>query len=62
MSYVFSALSNPMSTLVALILTVSVFSGMQLYRNQLSSSGPNTILGGALGALLFLFALTVSSG
>jgi len=52
------ALSNGMSSVVSLILSVGVFSGMQLYRHQLASSGPLTILGGGLGSLLFLFILT----
>jgi len=51
-------LSNSMTTVVAVILSVSVFSGMQLYRHQLASSGPFTVLGGFLGSVLFLFSLT----
>jgi len=48
-----------MSALVAVVLAGGVFSGMQLYRHVLASSGPLTVLGGALGALLFVFLLTV---
>jgi len=51
-------LSNGMSALVATVLAGGVFSGMQLNRHVLASSGPLTILGGGLGALLFLFILT----
>jgi len=47
-----------MSAIVASILSVGLFAGMQLYRQQLASSGPLTIFGGALGAALFLFILT----
>jgi hypothetical protein len=58
---ILAALSNSMSTLVAVVLAVGVFSGMQLYRQQLASSGPLTVLGGGLGSILFLFILTVGS-
>ncbi|KAI5709896.1 protein KRTCAP2 homolog [Diaphorina citri] len=52
------ALSNGNSFLISLILTVIIFSGMQMYRQWLSSSQLNTILGGLLGSLFFVFSLT----
>jgi len=47
-----------MSSVVAFVLSMAVFSGMQVYRHQLASSGPLTVLGGGLGATLFLFILS----
>nr|CAB3260088.1 keratinocyte-associated protein 2-like [Phallusia mammillata] len=46
------------SAVVSLILSLLVFSGMQLFKAQLASSEGLTILGGFLGSLLFLFLLT----
>lgn len=40
------------------ILTVLVFSGMQIYKASLASSQVYTILGGYIGSILFLCVLT----
>uniref|UniRef100_A0A8D8XRL8 Protein KRTCAP2 homolog n=1 Tax=Cacopsylla melanoneura TaxID=428564 RepID=A0A8D8XRL8_9HEMI len=52
------ALSTGNSFIISLVLTILIFSGMQMYRQWLSSSQLNTILGGLLGSLFFLFSLT----
>jgi len=52
-------LTQGMSSVVSFILAIGVFSGMQLYKHQLASSGPLTIVGGGIGSVLFLFSLTV---
>lgn len=50
--------SSQMSCLLSGLLGILTFAGMQLYRNQLASSQPLTILGGYLGSLLFILSLT----
>jgi uncharacterized membrane protein YdcZ (DUF606 family) len=55
-----SAVSSGTSFVLASILTVLLFSGMQMYRQWLASSQLHTILGGYLGSVLFIFVLTVS--
>lgn len=55
-----SALSNGMSAVIASILSVGLFAGIQVYRQQLASSGPLTIFGGSLSSVLFVLILTVS--
>lgn len=57
-SVIFSALSSGNSFLISVILTVLTFSGMQMYKQWLSSSQLNTIIGGLLGSLFFVFCLT----
>lgn len=52
------ALSSGNSFLISVILTVLTFSGMQMYKQWLSSSQLNTIIGGLLGSLFFVFCLT----
>ncbi|RZF38236.1 hypothetical protein LSTR_LSTR005597 [Laodelphax striatellus] len=52
------AVSSGTSFLLSSILTVLLFSGMQMYRQWLSSSQLHTILGGYLGSLLFILCLT----
>jgi predicted neutral ceramidase superfamily lipid hydrolase len=51
-------LNESTSFVVALVLSVVTFSGMQMARPILSSSPPFTILGGFLGSVLFTFLLT----
>ena len=51
-------LNESTSFVVALVLSVVTFSGMQMARHILSSSPPLTILGGFLGSVLFTFLLT----
>ncbi|XP_022184258.1 protein KRTCAP2 homolog [Nilaparvata lugens] len=52
------AVSSGTSFLLSSILTVLLFSGMQMYRQWLSSSQLHTIFGGYLGSLLFILCLT----
>lgn len=54
------AVSSGTSFVLAAILTVLLFSGMQMYRQWLASSQLHTILGGYLGSVLFILILTVS--
>lgn len=42
------------------LLSLLLFTGMQMYSRQLASSEWLTIQGGLLGSALFIFALTVS--
>ncbi|CAG0883913.1 unnamed protein product, partial [Cyprideis torosa] len=51
-------LSEKATLVVSSILALSVFAGMQLFKNILSSSQWGTILAGLLGSLVFLFSLT----
>uniref|UniRef100_A0A1B6DJP1 Uncharacterized protein n=1 Tax=Clastoptera arizonana TaxID=38151 RepID=A0A1B6DJP1_9HEMI len=50
--------SSGTSFILSSILTVLLFSGMQMYRQWLASSQLHTILGGYLGSLLFILILT----
>ncbi|KAG7200930.1 hypothetical protein KM043_003291 [Ampulex compressa] len=52
------SVSSGVSFILSSILTVLVFSGMQMYRAWLSSSQLHTILGGYIGSLLFICVLT----
>ncbi|XP_063242835.1 protein KRTCAP2 homolog [Bacillus rossius redtenbacheri] len=52
------AVSSGMSFALASIMTVLIFSGMQMYRQWLASSQLHTILGGYLGSVLFILILT----
>ncbi|KDR17667.1 protein KRTCAP2 homolog [Zootermopsis nevadensis] len=52
------AVSSGTSFVLASVLTVLLFSGMQMYRQWLASSQLHTILGGYLGSILFIFILT----
>ncbi|XP_046828509.1 protein KRTCAP2 homolog isoform X2 [Vespa crabro] len=52
------SVTSGISFLLSSILTVLLFSGMQMYRAWLTSSQLHTILGGYIGSLLFLFVLT----
>ncbi|XP_050493209.1 protein KRTCAP2 homolog [Bombus huntii] len=50
--------SSGVSFVLSSILTVLVFSGMQIYKASLASSQVYTILGGYIGSILFLCVLT----
>lgn len=54
------ALSSRPSMLISGTLGVTLFAGMQMFRQQLASTEYFTILGGFLGSVLFILALTVS--
>lgn len=45
---------------LSIVLSLLVFSGMQMYKQWLGSSQPLTLLGGFLGSVLFVLILTVS--
>ncbi|KAL1492723.1 hypothetical protein ABEB36_010937 [Hypothenemus hampei] len=46
------------SLLLAIIGSILIISSLQTWKSWLSSSNPNTFLGGLLGSFLFTFALT----
>lgn len=52
------AVNNGVSFVLSSILTVLIFSGMQIYKSWLGSSQLYTILGGYIGSLLFICILT----
>lgn len=52
------ALNENASFLVSSVLSILTFSTMQMLKPLLASSQPLTIVGGALGGLLFTFLLT----
>ncbi|KAK0168965.1 hypothetical protein PV327_002721 [Microctonus hyperodae] len=52
------AMTSGVSFVFSSILTVIIFSGMQMYKIWLTSSQLHTILGGYIGSVLFLFILT----
>ncbi|XP_046357102.1 keratinocyte-associated protein 2-like [Haliotis rufescens] len=52
------ALSSRPSMLISGTLGVTLFAGMQMFRQQLASTEYFTILGGFLGSVLFILALT----
>ncbi|XP_075217525.1 protein KRTCAP2 homolog [Lycorma delicatula] len=52
------AISSGTSFILSSVLTVLLFSGMQMYRQWLASSQLHTIFGGYLGSLLFILSLT----
>ncbi|XP_068083359.1 protein KRTCAP2 homolog [Anabrus simplex] len=52
------AVSSGTSFILSSILTVLLFSSMQIYRQWLASSQLHTILGGYLGSVLFILGLT----
>jgi len=55
------AASSGVSLVLSSVLTVLLFSVMQLYRPWLASTQLNTILGGYLGSWLFVLSLTAIS-
>merc|ERR1719401_3284191 len=52
------ALPTSVSCVVSSILSLITFAGMQLFKTQLGASKMMTILGGFLGSVLFILALT----
>ncbi|XP_006607492.1 protein KRTCAP2 homolog [Apis laboriosa] len=50
--------SSGVSLVLSSILTVLIFSGMQIYKVWLASSQIYTILGGYIGSILFMCVLT----
>ena len=58
--FIFPAVSSSVSFLLSSTMSVILFAGMQLYRQQLASQEYMTIVGGFLGSILFIFILTVS--
>ena len=55
------AVSSGTSLALSSVLSVLVFSGMQMNKQWLVSSQPLTLLAGFLASLLFVLVLTVSS-
>ena len=62
LTYIFftAVLSSGASFLISSTMGVIVFAGMQIYKNHLAANEWMTILGGALGSVLFCLLLTVS--
>lgn len=56
--YYVTAVSSGVSFVLSSILTVLLFSGMQMYKVWLGSSQLGTVLGGWVGSLLFMCTLT----
>ncbi|XP_046751427.1 protein KRTCAP2 homolog [Diprion similis] len=52
------AVTNGVSFVLSSILTVLLFSGMQIYRGWFASSQLHTVFGGYLGSVLFILILT----
>ncbi|XP_063981604.1 protein KRTCAP2 homolog [Diachasmimorpha longicaudata] len=52
------AVTSGVSFILSLILTIILFSGMQMYKGWLASSQLHTILGGYIGSVLFMLILT----
>ncbi|XP_011302558.1 protein KRTCAP2 homolog [Fopius arisanus] len=52
------AVTSGVSFVLSLILTIILFSGMQMYKGWLASSQLHTILGGYIGSMLFILTLT----
>ncbi|XP_020288403.1 protein KRTCAP2 homolog [Pseudomyrmex gracilis] len=52
------AVSSGVSFVLSSIMTVLLFSGMQMYKGWLGSSQFGTVLGGWVGSLLFMCTLT----
>ncbi|XP_044016260.1 keratinocyte-associated protein 2 isoform X2 [Aphidius gifuensis] len=50
--------TSGVSFLLSLVITIILFSGMQMYKVWLTSTQLHTILGGFIGSLLFVFLLT----
>ena len=60
MIILFTAVSSVMSLALSGTLSVVLFAGMQMFRQQLSSVEYLTVFGGLLGSFLFVLLLTVS--
>ena len=57
-NFFISAVESKVSFLLSSILTLLLFSGMQMYKTWLVSSKLHIIFGGYLGSLVFMFLLT----
>uniref|UniRef100_A0A0K8R4A9 Putative keratinocyte associated protein n=1 Tax=Ixodes ricinus TaxID=34613 RepID=A0A0K8R4A9_IXORI len=55
------AVSSGTSGMLATCLFMLLFATMQIYKSQLTSSQPMTIVGGFLGSVLFILILTAIS-
>ncbi|CAF4416135.1 unnamed protein product, partial [Adineta steineri] len=51
--------SNSTSFLLSFLISLLLFASMQLFRTQLASNQPMTIIGGFIGSLVFISLLTV---
>jgi hypothetical protein len=49
-----------MSLMLSSTLSVLLFAGMQMYRQQLAAQEGMTVVGGFIGSILFILVLTVS--
>merc|ERR1711976_795051 len=56
--YTNMAVSSGVSFLLSTTLSVLLFAGMQLYKQQLAAQEYMTIIGGFLGSILFILVLT----
>ena len=56
------ALPTTYSVVSSLALSILTFAGMQVFKDQLSTEGPMTILGGFLGSWFFVFFMNVRAG
>ncbi|XP_001607014.1 protein KRTCAP2 homolog [Nasonia vitripennis] len=52
------AVTSKISFILSAIITVLLFSGMQMYKSWLISSKLHIVFGGYIGSLVFLFLLT----
>ena len=55
-----TALPTTYSMVSSLALSILTFAGMQVFKDELSTEGRMTILGGFLGSWFFVFFVTVS--
>ncbi|CAF0744916.1 unnamed protein product [Adineta steineri] len=55
------AASNSTSFLLSFLISLLLFASMQLFRTQLASNQPMTIIGGFIGSLVFISLLTAVS-
>ena len=56
------ALPTSYSLVSSVALSVLTFAAMQVFKDQLSTEGGMTILGGFVGSWIFVFLVTVSYG
>jgi len=56
------ALPTSYSLVSSVALSVLTFAAMQVFKDQLSTDGVMTILGGFVGSWIFTFLITVSYG
>lgn len=53
-------MSSSLSCVLSFTISLTLFAGMQMFKQQLASTEYMTIVGGLIGSLVFLFVLTVS--